>query len=236
MMPSIQVLFEDNHLIAVNKPAGWLVHGDETGDAPLSDFVKFYIKERYDKPGDVFLGVIHRIDRPVSGVVVFARTSKALRRMNQLFKDRQVQKNYLALVESRPKELKGHLEHYIAKDRKRNKARASVRNRSELKGAKLGKLDYAFLGSIANHHILQVAPKTGRPHQIRVQLSSMGCAIRGDVKYGASAANDDGRIHLHARSLSFVHPVRKEPVEIIAPLPDEQLWNTFRHFAPDSEL
>ena len=226
---SIQILHEDNHLIAVNKPAGWLVQGDDTGDLPLSEWVKAYIKNRYKKPGDVFLGVIHRLDRPVSGVVIFARTSKGLSRMNQLFRDREINKTYWAITSERPEPLTGHLTHYIAKDRSRNIAKAydELSNRAKQAGAKKSELDYKMLAQISSHHLLEVNPLTGRPHQIRVQLSKMGSPIRGDIKYGFKRPNEDGSIHLHCRKLSFIHPVKKEPVEIVADPPHDQIWNLF---------
>ena len=223
---SLQILFEDNHLIAINKPAGMLVQGDVTEDKPLSEYVKDYVKDRYKKPGDVFLGTIHRLDRPVSGVVVFARTSKALERMNKLFHDRLVQKVYWAVTTVRPEPLNGHLVHYIEKDRERNVARASLRPRS--KDAKLSELDYELLAELGDHHLLEVRPLTGRPHQIRVQLARLGCSIRGDVKYGYKSPNEDASIHLHCRSMSFIHPVKKERVTITAPVPRDSVWNLFR--------
>lgn len=226
---SFQILYEDNHLIAVNKPAGWLVQGDDTGDLPLSEWTKRYIKDRYNKPGAVFLGVIHRLDRPVSGVVIMARTSKALTRMNKLFADREIEKTYWAITEERPNPLIGHLTHYIAKDRRRNVAKAydKLSNRAQQEGAKKSELDYELIGEISNHHLLQVRPLTGRPHQIRVQLSKMGWPIRGDVKYGFKHPNEDGCIHLHCRKLSFIHPVKKERVEIVAEPPHDQIWDLF---------
>ncbi len=223
----LQILHEDNHLIAVNKPGGWLVQGDQTGDTPLVEFVKGYIKDRYNKPGAVFLGVIHRLDRPVSGVVVFARTSKALERMNRLFAERKIEKTYWAVVGERPKPIEGHLTHYILKDKSRNVAKAYDQLGNRTKGAKKADLDYELIGSIGDNHLLKVTPHTGRPHQIRVQLSKIGCPIRGDLKYGFPKANYDATIHLHARSLSFIHPVKKEPVFIEADPPDEQIWRLF---------
>lgn len=225
---NIKIIYEDNHLIAINKPAGWLVQGDETGDAPLSDYVKEYIKERYKKPGDVFLGVIHRIDRPVSGVVVYARTSKALARMNKLFEDRQVQKKYVAVVEKCPEELEATLVHYLTKDHDRNITTAH--NKQKGKDSKRAELHYKYLGGLAKHHLLLVEPLTGRPHQIRVQLSKIGCPIHGDMKYGAEEFNPDkGTIHLHALKLSFIHPVKNEPVTIFAPLPEkDQVWQMYK--------
>jgi len=225
-MIGLQVLFEDNHLIAVNKPPGILVQADATEDKPLSEYVKQYIADRYDKPGAVFLGTIHRLDRPVSGVVIYARTSKALARMNQLFQDRAIEKTYWAITEERPDPLQAKLVHYIDKDRSRNVAHAHLKKRS--KSGKKSELAYEMIAEIGNHHLLEVKPKTGRPHQIRVQLSHIGCPIRGDLKYGAPIANPDGSIHLHCRSLSFVHPVRKTPVTIKAnPLVKDEVWKMF---------
>jgi 23S rRNA pseudouridine1911/1915/1917 synthase len=223
----LQIIYEDNHLIAVNKPAGVLVHEDETGDETLGDFVKEYIKQRYDKPGDVFLGVIHRLDRPVSGVVVFARTSKALERMNRLFHDRKVEKVYWAVTSHRPDPLKGHLKHYLLKDREKNMVKAFEQLSNRAKDAKLSELDYELIGELHGHILLEVRPLTGRPHQIRVQLAKMGCSIRGDVKYGYPQANPEGNIHLHCLKLAFEHPVKLEPVEIVADPPHDQIWDLF---------
>lgn len=223
----LEIIYEDNHLIAVNKPAGVLVQGDETGDTPMADYVKMYIKDRYDKPGDVFLGVIHRIDRPVSGVVVFARTSKALARMNKLFEERKVEKTYWAIVQKRPDPLSAHLVHYMIKDRDRNIAKALDQPGKYGKEAKKAELDYELMLSIGDHHLLEVKPLTGRPHQIRAQLGKMGYPIRGDVKYGAQQGNKDGSIHLHCRSLSFIHPIKLTPVTITAEVPHDPLWRNF---------
>lgn len=223
----IRVLYEDNHLIAVNKPAGWLVQGDSTGDTTLADWVKVYIKNRYQKPGDVFLGTIHRLDRPVSGVVVFARTSKALERMNRLFRDREIRKTYLAITTERPNPLKGHLTHFLTKDRERNIAKAYDRLSNRAKGAKKSDLEYEMIGELGGHHLLRVNPITGRPHQIRAQLGKMGWPIRGDVKYGFSQLNQDLSIHLHCHQLSFEHPVKKEAIEITAEPPRDQVWGLF---------
>ena len=220
----LKVIYEDNHLIAVNKPSGWLVQGDRTGDTPLSDYVKAYIKKKYKKPGDVYLGVIHRLDRPVSGVVVFARTSKALTRMNKLFQDREIEKQYWACVAERPKPIEGRLKHYLIKDKERNVAKAFDKPSNRNKGAKESILDYKLLSSVGDHHLIEVRPLTGRPHQIRVQLSRLGCPIRGDLKYGFKRANQDNSIHLHCKSLAFVHPVKKEPLKIKAKEPNEQVW------------
>jgi len=227
-MESIKVLYEDNHLLAVNKPAGWLVQGDETGDLTLSDWAKEYIKVRYHKPGAVFLGVIHRLDRPVSGVVVFARTSKALTRMNELFRERKIEKTYLAITDQRPSPLEGQLTHYILKDRNRNIAKAYDQLSRRNEGAKKSTLEYKFAGQIGTHILLEVKPHTGRPHQIRVQLSKLGCSIRGDLKYGYKTPNEDSCIHLHCQSLSFIHPVKKVPVFIEAETPEDQIWDLFR--------
>jgi len=229
-MIRLQVIYEDNHLIAVNKPAGVLVQGDETGDTPITEWVKKYIKDRYNKPGDVFLGVIHRIDRPVSGVVVFARTSKALERMNRLFKERAIEKTYWAITSERPEPLSGHLKHFILKDTSKNLAKAYDRMSNRAKGAKEAHLDYEMLAQIGSHVLLQVKPQTGRPHQIRVQLAAIGCTIRGDVKYGFPVANDDGSICLHSRTMSFVHPVKREPVTITADLPETMFWDYFKAY------
>lgn len=226
-MVDLQVIHEDNHLIAVNKPAGWLVQGDITGDMPISEAVKAYIKDRYNKPGAVYLGTIHRLDRPVSGVVVFARTSKALTRMNKLFQEKAIQKTYWAITDTRPDPLEGHLTHYLIKDTNINKAKAFDRPSNRNKKAKKSELTYALKAGLAGHHLLEVHPQTGRPHQIRVQLSKIGCPIRGDVKYGHPTPNIDGSIHLHCREMSFIHPVKKEKVIITAEPPDEAIWNLF---------
>lgn len=222
---NLQVIYEDNHLIAVNKPAGILVQGDDTEDTPLVDYVKDYIKFRYKKPGDVFLGVVHRLDRPVSGAVIFARTSKALIRMNELFKERKVEKRYWAITENRPFPEYGHLTHYILKDQERNVSRALDQMSNRSKDAKKSDLDYELIGNLEARYLLLVKPITGRPHQIRVQLSKIGCPIVGDVKYGYSQANQDGSIYLHCRSMSFLHPVQQTPVTITADAPNERMWN-----------
>jgi 23S rRNA pseudouridine1911/1915/1917 synthase len=229
-MDDIRVLWEDNHLLGVNKPGGWLVQGDETGDPTLLDWAKEYIKVRYDKPGDVFLGLVHRLDRPVSGAVVFARTSKALTRMNKLFQSREVKKTYVCLTTERPDPLVGKLTHYVSKDRSRNKAKAfaSESNRARESGAKESVLEYELIGEIDGRFLIRVNPHTGRPHQIRVQMADLGCPIFGDTKYGSSLALSDGTICLHSLSLDFVHPVKKEPIQIKAELPDNSVWETFR--------
>lgn len=233
MLQDLQVIYEDNHLIAINKPSGWLVQGDATEDMPISELVKLYIKERYNKPGEVWLGTIHRLDRPVSGVLLFARTSKALERMNRLFQDRQIEKTYLAITEKRPKELEGKLVHFLMKDNERNITTAFTRQK--YKNSKMAVLEYKLLSSIGDHHLLKVNPTTGRPHQIRVQLAKIDCHIRGDKKYGAERKNKDRRIHLHAYGLSFIHPVKKEPINIIAPIPRNQIWALFEGAVDDYE-
>jgi len=218
------VEFEDNHLIIVNKPAGLLVQGDSTGDKTLSDWVKDYIKEKYNKPGAVFLGTVHRLDRPVSGLVVFARTSKALERMNKIFRDRKVFKTYWAIVKRKPRPASGKLTHWLLKNPEKNITKAYDYEKTK---ALKSELDYKLLGSMNDHHLVQVNPRTGRPHQIRVQLASKGCPIRGDLKYGFSKPNPDKSICLHARKLHFEHPVKKEAITIVAGVPDEEFWNQF---------
>jgi 23S rRNA pseudouridine1911/1915/1917 synthase len=229
----IKILYEDNHLIAVNKPNNVLVQGDETGDETLGDQVKQYIKEKYEKPGDVFLGTIHRLDRPASGVTIFARTSKALERMNKFFAERQIKKTYWAVVGKRPEPLYGHLTHYILKDTSKNvvKALDSLSNRS--KDAKRADLDYELIAEIGEHFLLKIDLQTGRPHQIRAQLARIGCHIKGDVKYGFPVPNKDSSIHLHCRSISFEHPVKKETILITASVPNEQVWRLFKGLNDD---
>jgi len=218
------ILFEDNHLLAINKSSGELVQGDETGDEPLVERCKKYIKEKYNKPGEAFLGVVHRLDRPVSGVVIFARTSKALERMNELFRDRQTKKVYWAIVANEPKEESGTLVHWLVKNEKNNKVTAFAK---ENKDGQRSELSYRILKHKDGFYLLEVNPVTGRPHQIRVQLASMGCVIAGDVKYGYAKPNPDKSICLHARQLSFIHPVKKETISIEAPLPKNEVWNLF---------
>ncbi|MBC7920487.1 MAG: RluA family pseudouridine synthase [Ferruginibacter sp.] len=219
-----QVIYEDNHLIIVNKSSGVLVQGDATGDPILSDMVKQYIKEKYGKPGDVFLGTVHRIDRPVSGLVVFARTSKALERMNELFRQREVQKTYWAVVKQRPAEPKAKLVHWLVKDEARNVTTAYD---YEVEGGQKAELSYEVLGKLNDHYLLEVNPTTGRPHQIRTQLARIGSPIRGDVKYGFVRPNPDGGINLHARRLYFIHPIKKEPLICVAGLPENPFWEQF---------
>ena len=226
----LKVLYEDNHLIAVNKPAGWLSQGDKTGDTALPDYVKAYIKRKYKKAGDVFLGVVHRLDRPVSGVLIFARTSKALTRMNKLFLDQEIEKTYWAITNHRPDPISGTLEHYLLKDRTKNITKAYDKPSKRNTGAKKSTLSYELIGQSADNHLIEVKPKTGRPHQIRVQLASMGCSIRGDLKYGYPKANKDSSIHLHCHSMTFIHPVKKEKIKISARPPKDQIWGHFKEF------
>ena len=218
------VLYEDNHLIAVNKKNGVLVQGDETGDTPLSEHVKEYIREKYQKPGNVFCGVIHRLDRPVSGLVLLAKTSKALERMNKLFHDKDIQKTYWAVVKNKPAQPSGKLVHWLTKDSKKNVARAHDK---EVKESKRCELTYRLIFSTDNYHLLEVKPVTGRAHQIRCQLAAMGCPIKGDLKYGFPRSNENGGINLHAYQLEFDHPVTKEKTKITAPPPDEPFWGLF---------
>jgi len=224
MISPLQVLYEDNHLLVINKPAGVLVQGDVTGDIPLVEMAKEYIGKKYNKPGDVFLGVVHRLDRPVSGVVVFARTSKALERMNALFRNKETQKTYWAIVSAKPSRTEGTLVHWLVKDEKKNKTTAY--SRETITGLK-SELSYKLISSKSGYYLLEVNPITGRPHQIRVQLASMGCLIVGDVKYGSEISSPDGSIALHSRKLSFIHPVKKEPISILAELPQNDWWNLF---------
>jgi 23S rRNA pseudouridine1911/1915/1917 synthase len=223
-LPGLTVIYEDNHLIAINKPAGALVHGDETGDMTLSDAVKKYIKTRYNKPGDVFLGVIHRLDRPVSGVVIFARTSKSLIRMNKMLQEKTIKKTYLALVSKRPEELSGTLVHHIVKDESKNVVRAYASKKS---GTKEAVLSYELKGELDGKILLEVNPMTGRPHQIRAQLSKIESPIIGDLKYGAEYPLQDHSIALHCKEMSFIHPVKNEVVVIKADPPAKFPWNIF---------
>ncbi len=227
-MSKLEVLYEDNHIIAINKSNFDLVQGDVTGDEPLSDAVKAYIKKKYDKPGDVYLGVAHRLDRPVSGVVVFARTSKALVRLNAMFQTHEVKKTYWAIVKNIPPADEGRLVHYMLKDSDKNKSHAHDKAK---KGAKEAILTYKFISSTSNFHLLEINLETGRHHQIRAQLARMGCPIKGDLKYGFARSNANPGIGLHARKVEFIHPVKNEPIVIIAPPPvvTEPLWAEFKN-------
>lgn len=219
---NLQVLHEDNHLIIVNKRPGDIVQGDKTGDVPLSEVVKEYIKIKYNKPGNVYLGVVHRLDRPTSGIVVFAKTSKALPRLNKLFKDKDAKKTYWAIVKNAPPKQQDTLVHFMKRNPKQNKSYAHIK---EVPDSKKAILEYRLLKQLNNYFLLEVDLQTGRHHQIRSQLSAIGCPIKGDLKYGFDRSNKDGSIHLHSRKLSFIHPVKKEKLEIIAPPPKDSLWD-----------
>jgi len=232
---NLNILYEDNHLIVVNKPAGYLVQGDDTGDMPLADYIKQYIKLKYKKPGDVYLGVIHRLDRPTSGAIIFARTSKALTRMNDLFKNKKVEKNYLAVVKQRPENLEGRLENYLLKDTVKNRSKVFDRIGKKTKAAKLSITDYKYQGEIDGYILLKMMPVTGRSHQIRAQLAHAGCPIVDDYKYGYPHSNHDGSIHLHCRSMSFIHPVKKERMTVKAGLPKANFWRQFKELIKESE-
>ena len=218
------VVYEDNHIIIVNKTASEIVQGDKTGDTPLSETVKLYLKEKYQKPGNVFIGVTHRLDRPVSGLVVFAKTSKALTRLNDMFKNGEVKKTYCAVVKNQPHEPEGELEKYLVRNEKQNKSYAYDK---EVPNSKKAILHYRLIGHSENYYLLEVDLKTGRHHQIRCQLAKMGCPIKGDLKYGSPRSNPDGSICLHARRVRFIHPVSKELIELEAPLPEGNLWKGF---------
>jgi len=219
------VLYEDNHIIAVNKNSSEIVQGDKTGDQPLSETIKHYIKEKYNKPGEVFLGVVHRLDRPVSGVVLFAKTSKALTRLNEMFRTHEIKKTYWAIVKEKPTRPDARLEHYLTRNEKQNKSMAYDAPRAD---AKHSALSYRLIAQSNAYYLLEVQLETGRHHQIRCQLAKMGCPIKGDLKYGFSRSNPNGGISLHARSVDFIHPVSKLALHIVAPVPeDDNLWKAF---------
>lgn len=220
----MQVIYEDNHIIIVSKESGEIVQGDKTGDKPLSEIVKEYIKDKYQKPGNVFIGVVHRLDRPVSGLVVFARTSKALSRLNEMFRVGDVHKTYWAIVRNQPPQTEGRLENWLVRNERQNKSYAYTR---EVPQSKKAVLEYRVIGRGDNYSLLEIRLLTGRHHQIRCQLAAMGCPIKGDLKYGARRSNPDGSISLMARRVEFVHPVSKQPVCVEAPLPDDPLWKAF---------
>ena len=220
----MKVLYEDNHIIVINKAAGEIVQGDKTGDESLCDTMKMYLKEKYAKPGNVFIGLPHRLDRPVSGIVVFAKTSKALERLNRMFSEGNVKKIYWALTKGVPTPEEGELVSWILRNEKMNK---SFSYPKEVKGSKHAVLHYRLAAASQNYNLIEVELKTGRHHQIRCQLSSIGCPIKGDLKYGAQRSNPDGSISLHARYIEFIHPVSKELIAITAPLPDDRLWQSF---------
>lgn len=221
----MEIVYEDNHIIVVNKTASEIVQGDKTGDVPLSDMVKQYLKEKYQKPGNVFVGVTHRLDRPVSGLVIFAKTSKALSRLNEMFKNSEIKKTYWAIVKECPKQEEAELTHYLVRNEKQNKSYAYA---EEVKNSKKAVLHYKLIARSDNYYLLEVDLKTGRHHQIRCQLAKIGSPIKGDLKYGAPRSNPDGSICLHARSVKFVHPVSKEWIELEAPIPEGNLWNGFK--------
>ena len=220
----MDILFEDNHIIAINKTNSDLVQGDKTGDETLADKVKLYIKDKYSKPGDVYLGVTHRLDRPVSGVVLFARTSKALTRLNNMFKEKEIKKTYWAIVKEKPPKAEDTINHYLVRNTKKNKSFAYDK---EMKDSKNASLSYKIIASSDKYQLLEIDLHTGRHHQIRSQLAKIGCPIKGDLKYGFSRSNPDGGISLHAREITFVHPVKKESVTIKANPPQDKLWDYF---------
>lgn len=221
------VLYEDNHLIAIYKKAGWIVQVDDTGDLSLDDMVKKYIAEKYQKPNGAFLGVVHRLDRPVSGVILFAKTSKALDRINKMFKERQMHKTYWAVVRQKPRKMEGKLIHWLVKNPKKNITTAYD---EEVKGSQRAELNFKVLGFLDGYYLIEVDPITGRPHQIRVQLATLGSPIVGDNKYGYPRGSRKKSICLHARRLQFVHPVKNEPIDIFAPLPKDGFWDKFESF------
>ena len=221
----MEVLYDDNHIVIVSKNSSEIVQGDKTGDKPLSEIVAAWIKEKYCKPGNVFVGVAHRLDRPVSGVVVFAKTSKALSRLNDMFRDGKVSKRYLAIVRNRPQQPEGELTHWLVRNEKQNRSYAYD---SEKPGSRKAVLRYRLLGSSVNYHLLEIELLTGRHHQIRCQLAKMGCPIKGDLKYGAERSNPDGSISLHAYSVSFEHPVSHKNIAVYAPIPGDALWQSFK--------
>lgn len=220
----VEILYEDNHIIAVFKKSSDLSQGDKTGDAPLDEEIKKYIAVKYNKKGEVFLGVVHRLDRPVSGVMLYARTSKALERLNEMFREGSIKKTYFAIVKERPPEDEATIEHFLKKNEKQNKTYVYD---SEVKGSKKGSLTYRLKARSEKYYLLEVDLHTGRHHQIRAQLAKIGCPVKGDLKYGFPRSNDDGGISLFARKIEFVHPVRKEPVKIMAHFPEGDIWHVF---------
>ena len=219
---NLEILYEDNHIIAINKRAGDIVQGDNTGDLPLSEIVKQYIAKKYNKPGAVFLGVVHRLDRPTTGVIVFARTSKALTRLNKAFAEKETKKKYWAIVSPAPEKNEGRLIHFLKRNPKQNKSYAHLK---EVPNSKKAVLEYKLIKKLENFSLLEIDLFTGRHHQIRAQLNKIGCSIKGDLKYGAKRSNPNGGIHLHSKELFFIHPVKKEPLVVIAPTPNDNIWN-----------
>lgn len=229
----MEVLHEDNHLIIVNKTCSEIVHFDKTGDKPLSEIIKEYLKEKYNKPGNVFCGITHRLDRPTSGVVVFAKTSKALARMNEKFRVHDLKKRYWAIVKNLPPEEEMTLTHYLTRNEQQNKSYAHDKS---VTGAKRAVLDFKLIAKSDNYYLLEVDLKTGRHHQIRCQLAKIGCPIKGDLKYGFPRSNSDGGISLHARSIEFVHPVSKEFIKVVAPVPNDNLWKEFEAMVEKNDV
>ena len=219
---NLQILHEDNHIIVVNKRAGDIVQGDKTGDKPLNDIVKDYIKDKYNKPGNVYLGTVHRLDRPTTGIVIFAKTSKALPRLNKLLVDKKIAKTYWAIVKNKPNKEQGTLIHWLKKNPKNNKSTAYIK---EIKDSKKAILHYEIIKTLDNYFLLEINLETGRHHQIRTQLASIGSPIKGDLKYGFDRSNKGGSISLHARQIQFTHPVSQEKIDIIAPLPKDTIWD-----------
>nr|WP_314832500.1 RluA family pseudouridine synthase [uncultured Porphyromonas sp.] len=234
-MYSPTVIYEDNHLLCVAKCPGEIVQGDKTGDEPMSEALKAWLKEKYQKPGNVYLGVIHRLDRPVGGLVIFAKTSKALSRMNELFRSGEVSKRYWAIVTARPPRLSDTLEQYLVRNEQQNKSYVAPRG-ADTPGAKLARLSYRLLASGDRYHLVEIELHTGRHHQIRCQLSALGCPIKGDLKYGAPRSNPGGSISLLSRHISLTHPVSKLPLSLTAPVPDERLWHELEAKAEEAGL
>ncbi|MBR6757619.1 MAG: RNA pseudouridine synthase [Bacteroidaceae bacterium] len=228
----MEVVYEDNHIIIVNKTCREIVQGDKTGDTPLSEIVKEWLKAKYNKPGNVFIGVTHRLDRPVSGLVIFAKTSKALSRLNEMFRKGEVKKTYWAIVKNTPPQPQDTLVHYITRNEKNNKSTAHTTARS---GGQRAELDYRLIATGDNYRLLEINLKTGRHHQIRCQLAKIGCPIKGDLKYGSERSNPDGGISLHARRVTFEHPVSHLPIDITAPVPDERLWQALTSQVDESK-
>ena len=221
-----RIIYEDNHLIVVNKLASEITQGDKTGDETLPDKIKAFLKEKYQKPGNVFCGVVHRLDRPTSGILVFAKTSKALERLNKQFREKEAEKTYWAVVQNKPKDLKGTVQNYLRKNQSQNKSYVVNDN---TQGAKHAILHYSLKESLERYHLLEIKLETGRHHQIRCQLANLGCVIKGDLKYGAARSNSDGSISLHARSLTLSHPISKEKITFDAPLPESDVWIHLKH-------
>jgi len=221
---NLQILHEDNHIIVINKRVGDIVQGDKTGDKPLSEVVKEYLKDKYNKPGEVFLGVVHRLDRPTTGIVVFAKTSKALERLNKMFSERETKKTYWAIVKNKPPKNEDNLIHFLKRNEKNNTSKAHLK---EVPESKKASLDYKIIKELNHYFWLEINLHTGRHHQIRAQLQAIGCPIKGDLKYGFDRSNPDGGIHLHARKLVFIHPVTKQELTLVAPTPEDVIWNAF---------